>query len=236
MEANRAYAVAEEYGIPYVNFLEYDDIIDYRTDLYDSYSHVNASGARKITSWIGGFLREQYSLPDKRNDPAYSYWDEDYKEYEALKNDYLNSEDDIVNYLMLLAGDDVDIMIFIQNQDIFRNKQILLQLENLGVDTSGLDKNTDYILISGKGKEAVALSDFTVDGKTEKTEFGEATVFRSGGSMILTVDGWQNMSVQPENVPGIQIDVYRGYDFVDSVKFDYQVLSNHLRVTNVFRD
>ena len=235
MEANRAYAVAEEYGIPYVNFLEYDDIIDYRTDLYDSYSHVNASGARKITSWIGEYLMRQYDLPDRRNDPAYSYWDEDYREYEVLKNDYLNSENDVVNYLMLLARDDIDIMIFIQNQDIFRNKQVLLQLENLGVDTSELDKNTDYILISGKGKEAVVLSDFTVDGKTEKTKFGEATVFRSGGSMILNVDGWQSMSVQSENVPGIQIDVYRGYDFADSVKFNYKVVSNDLRVTNVSR-
>ena len=112
----------------------------------------------------------QYNLPDKRNDPAYSYWDEDYREYEALKNEYLNSEEDVVNYLMLLAGDDIDIMMYIRNKDIFRNKQVLLQLENLGVDTSGLDKNTDYILISRKGKEAVVLNDFTEDGKTEKTK------------------------------------------------------------------
>ena len=86
-----------------------------------------------------------------------------------MKNNYLESEDDIVNYLMLLAEDDIDVMIYIQNQDIFRNKQVLLQLENLGVDTSGLDKNTDYILISSKGKKTVVLNDFTVDGKTEKT-------------------------------------------------------------------
>ena len=235
-EANRAYAVAEEYEIPYVNFLEYDDIIDYQTDLYDSYSHLNVSGARKVTSWIGRFLMEQYSLPDKRNDPAYSYWEEDYREYEAVKNNYLESEDDIVNYLMLLAEDDIDVMIYIQDQDIFRNKQVLLQLENLGVDTSGLDKNTDYILISSKGKKTVVLNDFTVDGKTEKTKLGDAAVFRTGSSMVLNVDGWQSMSVQPENVPGIRIDVYRGYDFVDCVKFNYTVQSNQIRVTNVSRD
>jgi hypothetical protein len=235
-EANRAYAVAEEYGIPYVNFLEYDDIIDYQTDLYDSYSHLNVSGARKVTSWIGRFLMEQYSLPDKRNDPAYSYWEEDYREYEAVKNNYLESEDDIVNYLMLLAGDDIDIMMYIRNKDIFRNKQVLLQLENLGVDTGEVGKNTDYILISRKGKEAVVLNDFTEDGKTEKTKFGDASVFRTGDSTVLNVDGWQSMSVQPENVPGIRIDVYRGYDFVDSVKFNYQVQSNQIKLTGVSRD
>ena len=234
-EANRAYAVAEEYGIPYVNFLEYDDIIDFRTDLYDTYSHVNASGAKKITSWIGGFLREHYSLPDKRNDPAYSYWEEDYREYEALKNDYLESENDIVNYLMLLYGDDTDAMIYVHDKSIFRNKQVLLQLANLGVDTNELGKDTDYILIDSRRKEAVVLNDFTEDGKTEKTKFGDATVFRSGNSMILTVDGWQNISVQPENVPGIQIDVYRGYDFVDSVKFAYVVLSNQISEISVSR-
>ncbi len=235
-EANSAYAVAEEYGIPYVNFLEYDDIIDYRTDLYDSYSHLNASGARKVTSWIGEYLMQQYNLPDRRNDPAYSYWDEDYREYEALKNEYLNSEDNVVNYLMLLARDDIDIMMYIRNQDIFRNKQVLLQLENLGVDTSEVGKNTNYILISRKGKEAVVLNDFTEDGKTEKTKLGDAAVFRAGESMILNVDGWQSMSVQPENVQGIRIDVYRGYDFVDSVKFNYKVQSNQINVTSVSRD
>ena len=45
-EARRVYDIAEEYGIPYVNFLDEDEVISYEYDLHDNYSHLNVSGAR----------------------------------------------------------------------------------------------------------------------------------------------------------------------------------------------
>ena len=231
-EANRAYEIAEEYGIPYVNFLDHDEIIDYRTDLYDSYSHVNASGGRKLTSWLGGQLVRLFDLPDRRNDPAYSYWEEDYQEYEALKDNHLKEQEDLVNYLMLLAGDDTDTVIYIQDQAIFRSEQILLQLKNLGVDPGELGDSTDFILVGKHGREAVVLNSFTEDGKTEKTKFGEASVLRFSGEetekgeyLTLTVDGWESMKIRMDSNPGMQINVYRHGGLVDSVKFQYTVNS-----------
>lgn len=54
-EANTVRDIAEEYNLNYVNFLEMD-IVDFETDMYDS-SHLNASGARKITQYMGGVYK-----------------------------------------------------------------------------------------------------------------------------------------------------------------------------------
>lgn len=45
--ANSAYAVAEKYGVNYLNFVAMDSIINYDIDCKDSDSHLNASGAKK---------------------------------------------------------------------------------------------------------------------------------------------------------------------------------------------
>ena len=80
---NAVYAIAEEYGVPYLNLMHHlDDIgFDYGTDLKDT-SHCNRSGAEKVTSYVGGYLKENYDLPDRREDAAYaSAWDAAYERY-----------------------------------------------------------------------------------------------------------------------------------------------------------
>lgn len=78
---NAVYAIAEEYGVPYLNLMHHlDDIgFDYDTDLKDS-SHCNRSGAEKVTSYVGRYLKENYDLPDRREDAAYAAdWDAAYE-------------------------------------------------------------------------------------------------------------------------------------------------------------
>lgn len=80
---NAVFAIAEEYGVPYLNLLHHLDAIgfDYTTDLRDT-SHCNRSGAEKVTSYVGNYLKEHYELPDRRNDPAYApTWDTAYEAY-----------------------------------------------------------------------------------------------------------------------------------------------------------
>lgn len=83
---NAVYTIAEEYGVPYLNLLHHlDDIgFDYTTDLRDI-SHCNRSGAEKVTAYLGNFLIENYTLPDRREDPAYSsVWNEAYETYKSV--------------------------------------------------------------------------------------------------------------------------------------------------------
>lgn len=80
---NAVYKIAEEYGLPYLNLMHHmDDIgFDYSTDLRDT-SHCNWLGAEKVTSYVGKYLKENYGLPDRRDDSAYaSAWDAAYEEY-----------------------------------------------------------------------------------------------------------------------------------------------------------
>ena len=239
-DANRVYDIAEEYDVPYINFLDME-IIDYQTDLYDKSSHVNPSGARKITSYIGGFLVNNFDLLDRRDEISYSYWTEDYEEYEMLKNTNITKQDDIVKYLMLLSGDDINTIIYIQNKDIFNNKWILSLLENIGINTNDLDLNTDFILVKNKSKEVVMLKNCT-DGKTEITDFGNVISMRSEDKeksyLTLEVGEWESSITVEENANiGMQINVFRDGKLVDSVKFIYSVdpVTSNVNTSSVIR-
>ncbi|WP_108773993.1 SGNH/GDSL hydrolase family protein [Lactimicrobium massiliense] len=63
---------ADQYGLPYYNWLEYkDDIgLDYSTDTYDAGLHLNLSGADKMSDYFGQILVDQYGVPDRRNETA----------------------------------------------------------------------------------------------------------------------------------------------------------------------
>ncbi len=73
-----AYAgeIAREYDVDYLNFLQMD-VVDYQTDCFDSYSHLNVAGGQKITSFLGRYLQENYGLADHRQD-GLDEWDADY--------------------------------------------------------------------------------------------------------------------------------------------------------------
>ena len=232
-DANRVYAIAEKYGIPYINFLAMDDMINFQTDLYDSKSHLNPSGARKITSYLGKYLTQLFNLPDRRTDPDYSYWAQDYLEYEALKDKNLTDQNDIINYLMLLSGDSLDTIIYIKNKEIFHSQWGIELLNNIGISTNDLNENVDFLLYSNQERKATALYHFAKDGKKENTSFGNASLTRIESAddgkkaiLCLTIDGWEDMHIEENNNLGMQINVYRHGNLIDSVKFEYDVDSS----------
>ena len=63
---------ADMYGLKYINFLDEKDAIgiDYNTDTYDGGLHMNLSGAVKCSDYIGPILRNEYEVPDRRDDEA----------------------------------------------------------------------------------------------------------------------------------------------------------------------
>ena len=81
-------AYAAEHGLRYINFLELTDEtgIDYNTDTYDGGLHMNLSGAEKLSVYLGGVLREDYGLSDRRGEEALSEaWEEKIAFYEEEK-------------------------------------------------------------------------------------------------------------------------------------------------------
>lgn len=79
---------AEEYDLTYINFLEIQDEtgIDYSTDTYDAGLHMNLSGAEKLSHYLGKVLTEEFGVPDRRTDEAWSaIWQDKIVFYENEK-------------------------------------------------------------------------------------------------------------------------------------------------------
>lgn len=231
MEANYVYDIAEEYGVNYINFLDMD-LINYQTDLYDNKQHLNPSGARKVTDYLGEYLISYYDISDQRNNEDYSFWYEDYEEYNELKNRNIVGCSNIIVYLMLLSGDNVDITMDVRNKDIFNNTWIVDLFGNLGINTNELTQDTDFIIIRNGGEDVVVLNGLREDGDSTVTKLGEAYIlydtdgsYHDGqqGYFGLYIDENECLAGNINDDTSLQICVTRGDVVVDTVKFVYTV-------------
>ena len=101
--------ICKDYNVRYLNFLQENNTdIDFDIDMYDETSHLNVSGARKITNYLGQFIRRYYNIPDQRNNEKYNFWNEDYKKHINTKLTNLKKQktaDKINNAIMLLKNE-----------------------------------------------------------------------------------------------------------------------------------
>jgi len=56
---------------------------DWNTDSRDGGNHLNYYGAKKVSQYLADYFKQNYQLPDHRNDKSFSGWNEDLKTYEA---------------------------------------------------------------------------------------------------------------------------------------------------------
>lgn len=232
MEANYVYDIAEEYGVDYINFLDMD-LINYQTDLYDAISHVNPSGARKITDYLGKYLVSNYDISDQRNNADYSFWHDDYEEYLEMKDRNIACCDSITGYLMLLCMDNVDITMDIRDKDILNNDWMMELFGNLGINTNELTENTDFIIIRNGFDDVVIINNLRKDGGSIVTEAGEVCIYHDTdgsyhdgepGYFELYIDGNACLTGNMNDDTDLQINVTRGGSVVDTVNFIYNVI------------
>lgn len=69
--------IIEKTGYPFLDANEfYDEMnLDFDTNFYNV-NHVNIFGAEKYTEFLADYLKENYDLPDRREDPTYESWDD----------------------------------------------------------------------------------------------------------------------------------------------------------------
>ena len=132
MGGNTAYDIAEEYGVDYINFVAMDTVANYQTDCYDSHGHLNASGGKHVSDYLGKYIRENYDIPDRRADEQYAGWYQDYQKYYEMKRDMLHEEQDLYNALMLLQDDDFDAMVYVKDgAAVAGDEKLYALLENM---------------------------------------------------------------------------------------------------------
>ena len=130
---NAVMYTAEEYGIEYLDFVYMDQIVDYSTDCYDPASHLNPSGAWKVTDFIGQHLAEAYDLPDHRGESAYASWDNNYAAYREAKLHSLRKETQAYSFLMLLADPSFSTLLYLPEDSAVYTDDLAMQLvQNAG--------------------------------------------------------------------------------------------------------
>ena len=153
--ANSKYVskICDEYQVDYINFLGMN-VVDYNIDLYDTSSHLNVSGARKVTDYLGKYIQEKYGITSKKNDSKYSYWHNDYNEYIDFKIARLKENaNDLNSYLSLLYDEnDIKYEVTITNNYLKKSDEVLKKLlKNLtakySVVKNSLDDETKNVKI-----------------------------------------------------------------------------------------
>jgi len=89
---NAVQALADQFGLDYLDYDLPENMqpleLDPNRDFYNS-SHLSATGAIKLSRYLGAYLQLKYHLPDKRGQDAYAQWDTD---LQLFKQDYANKK------------------------------------------------------------------------------------------------------------------------------------------------
>lgn len=180
-ESNSVQKLSEELNVPYYNMLyKAEDIIDVDIDLLDcnigkedierdsltnGNIHLNFSGARKVTDYIGNILRNDFNVPDHRGEAEYAKWDEDYKEYRKAIFDQMRGLNDFDTLLMSCNFADISVKLFTAENVSFDNveQKLIAQLKD----------NIEIIPVSGEEADyalrIAVTDDITGEMITEKS-------------------------------------------------------------------
>jgi len=225
---NAVMYTAEEYGIEYFDFVYMDQIVDYSTDCYDPASHLNPSGAWKVTDFIGHHLSEAYDLPDRRKDAAYASWHSDYAAYRDLKLQSLRNEPDPYSFLMLLADPSFSTVLLLPEDSAVYTDDLAMQLvQNAGrrhLMPSDMDEavwsdslmplellmqpaNGTYMAVIDRSEASIAVGECMGVGAVS-TAFGSITLDGSTGTAVI---GNSSLSLQPDtDVHAVVLDTISG--------------------------
>lgn len=83
---NGVQIVCDELGVPFLNLYDIPDLVNFKTDCYDSIGHLNPDGAAKVTRYLGEYLSTHYDLEDRRNDPDFAHWNDRLDQYESFRS------------------------------------------------------------------------------------------------------------------------------------------------------
>lgn len=67
--------LAKEYNLDYIDLNLVEQVnIDWQADTYDKGDHLNENGAKKVTAYMGAFLKDKYNLVNHKQDINYQMW------------------------------------------------------------------------------------------------------------------------------------------------------------------
>lgn len=232
---NQAQAVADDYGVPFYNFLtDYKDAvaIDYKTDFADN-QHLNHLGNTKITRFIANQLMVNYNIHDNRGNEKYISWDKDAEVYfNQLENHNNSLIQSVADYKNVLTNNRYTVIMTLSCNDygkIPSNSKIISNriLSSAGVKNAPYDGGVwilrngkvDYYKHSPDDSYSKAVSLGKTDGALIKTE----AFYDEDGTEYLYNRIYFNKQLKSKTDYGLNILVYDEFtqSLVDVVCVDF---------------
>ena len=226
-EANAVWQMADDYGVELLDLVNMDSVADYAVDCYDHLSHLNPSGARKVTDFLGEYIVRHYDIPDRRGEPGYAAWDADYAVYTDEKLDILRGETNLKALLMLLHDGDFSAMISLKaDSAVYRDEKLLALLQNIGREhvyfddaysawSSAMQPLAQLPRAAAQGAPCFLLFDRRDGAIHERAGVGEDTIqtafgavtYRSGKDGACTLLNGASVLDLQANAPDIRVAV-----------------------------
>lgn len=210
--------LAKKLGLKYININEYtlkiglQHSLDFNTDS----THMNLSGAIKLTHFLGDYLQKNYDFTDRRNDSSYNRYEEEKEKFEIQK-EYIYSKQALLSatsfYKYLTELNNINhknniILITVYN-DAFRHltkkEQELLHKLGLRTNFNGKDGGSYAAIINDKD---IYESFSFVDTAELEIDIGNVTYEIVSGGLTST----ERSSILIDEKSAIQCG--RGFNFV----------------------
>lgn len=174
---NSAAKLAEEYGVPFLN-MAYDKglAIDYRTDFKDK-GHLNVLGARKVSEYVGNYLKENYPLLWEKADGASERkWKAGFDAYKKQKNRTLKKVKKLEQYLAWLTEPEYSLSIYQSESAILPGSVTDMLLNKCAGKTEKISLNQAKALLGQNfaGDVAIIVKD------TDTREEIDTAIFKNG--------------------------------------------------------
>lgn len=139
MILNNVAKIATENNVPMINYNHLADElqIDYKRDFRDE-AHVNNYGAKKVTSHLGEYIKNNYEIPDRRLEEGYEAWD--------LNKRYLDNK-----WITKALTDSGEINTYLETLSTVDDRLVILSLN--GNHTAAGDVYYDSLATLGIGYE-----------------------------------------------------------------------------------
>ena len=192
LESRRAFDILKKKNVDYVGMELLREVVDRTTDFYDL-GHLNSSGGRKITKFLGQYLSNHYSIPDRRNDPRYSSWHKDYQEYMQFKIGMIKGQKSLKNALMLLSDRNFSYAVYFPNDRLYNNKIIMKLLCNTGADVKQIYFQSPKVIIVDNKKKSVS---YRMENENVGSAFGVLSVKNVKDARSFTLNGKELIKIK----------------------------------------
>ena len=179
--------IADENGLPFVNMNLMESELGVTAHDYSTDRHMNGSGARKVSHWLGAYLRENFGIDDHRGDERYISWDINACN---VNDDYLTAITENSDYFAELRRNERTALI-VKNEPWEDNEEyrmLVKEMESIGLPGLAAAENSkDAFLVndtaSGVNAPASVKGDtitFSLDGEELTVSFEYQNVVFAG--------------------------------------------------------